>query len=173
MRGVDAAPSVSASRPSCRAFQLQVRARVSGLERTPSALDWGVALLVPTPPRLREPTHCSPRCRLCEPAFEPCSTGESWGSSARCRPGQRNPARKPNRHRHHRRRDAAPERERAVRLGRGERRLTWGRWAPTRGWAAPAHEGPLGAQLAETFPVSSRVDQWTFATRPTGPSPLA
>jgi hypothetical protein len=34
MRGVDATPCVSANRPSCRTFRLQVRVRVSGLERT-------------------------------------------------------------------------------------------------------------------------------------------
>jgi hypothetical protein len=69
MRGVDAAPCVSASRPSCRAFRLQVRAHVVGLKRTP-ALRTGAR------------SFWMPRHRLCEPAFEPCPTG--WtGARAR------------------------------------------------------------------------------------------
>jgi hypothetical protein len=75
MRGVDAAQCVSTSRPSCRAFQLQVRAHVSGLERTPIAQNRGVALLVVATPRLRALMRCSPHRSLREPAFEPCPIG--------------------------------------------------------------------------------------------------
>jgi hypothetical protein len=58
----------------------------------PSAQDRGVALLVVAPPRLRARILCMPRCRLCEPAFEPCLTGGTGGSSARCRPGHAHPS---------------------------------------------------------------------------------
>jgi hypothetical protein len=118
MRGVDAAPCVSASRPSYRAFRLQVRARVVGLKRTPALRTgarsfWmprhhacGRRALLAAPPSLRAGLRAVP----------------DWvdrGSSTRCRPGKRTPAHKPNRHRRRRRRGAAPERECAARLGRG------------------------------------------------------